>query len=332
MKKVVLSHRLHEAGMSLLAGKVDTVVVDSGKPAHLLPALLDAAGLILRIGSIDRETMLAAKQLAVIGRPGVGVDDVDIAAATELGIPVVIAPGANTRSVAEHALALIFSAAKDILRSDRQLRRGNFAVRNSYKAVQLQGKTLGLIGFGHIGSELAGMAKAIGLHIIVYDPFVSRAAIEGQGYGYEPDLETVLAKADIVSLHVPLNEKTRNLIGDAQLRRMKPSAILINCARGGVVDEPALAAALAAGRLHSAALDVLADEPPQPDNPLLLPETIIVTPHMAGLTQEAAAGVATMAVQGVLAVLRGEIWPHVANPLAYEHEKWREAQLAQGRA
>ncbi|MDR3588794.1 MAG: hydroxyacid dehydrogenase [Negativicutes bacterium] len=323
MNKVVLTHRLHEAGMKVLEGKASVAVTNTGSPQEMLPELLDADGLIIRIGSIDRATMTAARRLKVIGRPGVGVDDVDVAAATELGIPVVIAPGANTRSVAEHALGLIFAAAKDLLNSDAKTRRGDFGVRNSYKAFELLGKTMGLVGCGNIGRELAGLCRAVGMAVVVYDPFVTREIIEGQGYGYEQELEQLLRRADVISLHIPLTDKTRNLIGEQEIRLMKKNAVLINCARGGVVDEQALAEALKQGLLHSAGLDVFASEPVKADNPWAELDNVIITPHMAGLTQEAAAGVATMAAEGVLAVLRGEKWPHVANKEVYKHPKWK---------
>ena len=323
MKKVVLTHRLHEDGMDVLAGKVAVAITNTGKPEEMLPELVDADGLIIRIGSIDRATMLAAKNLRAIGRPGVGVDDVDVAAATELGIPVVIAPGANTRSVAEHALALIFAAAKDILNSDTKTRSGQFSVRNSYKAFELLGKTLGLVGYGNIGRELAKLCSAIGMKVIVYDPYVDPASIEQQGYQYQKEMDQVLQRAEVISLHVPLTEKTRNLIGARELKLMKPDAVLINCARGGVVDEIALAEALKAGSIHSAGLDVFASEPVKADNPWVELDNVIITPHMAGLTKEAASGVATMAAEGVLAVINGEKWPHVANPKAYDHPRWQ---------
>lgn len=324
MKKVVLTHRLYEAGMQLLDGKVAVSITNTGKPAEMLPELVDADGLIIRIGSIDRSAMLAAKKLKVIGRPGVGVDDVDVAAATELGIPVVIAPGANTRSVAEHALALIFAAAKDIVSSDKQTRSGNFNVRNSYKAFELLNKKLGLVGYGNIGRELARLCSAIGMKIMVYDPFVTRETIEELGYQYEKELDEILRNADVISLHVPLTGETKNLIGEREFGLMQPHTVLVNCSRGGVIDEQALAAALKANRIHSAALDVLAAEPVNPQDPLALLENTVITPHMAGLTKEAAAGVSTMAVEGVLAVLRGEQWPYVANKEVYEHPIWRK--------
>ena len=291
MKKVVLSHRLYEAGMKVLEDKVDIRITNTGKPKEMLPELLDADGLIIRIGSIDRETMMAAKNLKVIGRPGVGVDDVDVTAATELGIPVVVAPGANTRSVAEHALALILAASKDLLHSDRQTRGGDFHVRNSYKAFELSGKLLGLVGYGHIGQELAKLCSAIGMKVLVYDPFIRAEVIERQGHRYEKDLETLLRIADVISLHVPLTDQTRNMIGRRELGLMKPSAILINCARGGVIDEAALVEALKNNIIHSAGLDVFAAEPLPAGNPWADLDNVIITPHMAALTREAAAGV-----------------------------------------
>ena len=323
MKKVVITQRLHEAGMQVLAGKADVKITHNGNPKEIVGELSDAEGLIIRIGSIDRETIMASKKLRVIGRPGVGVDNVDMAAATERGIPVVIAPGANTRSVAEHALTLIMASAKDLLRNDQQTRSGNFNIRNSFKAFELQGKTLGLIGYGNIGRELALLSSAIGLNIMVYDPFVTRESIEQQGYCYETDMDCVLCGADVISLHVPLTEKTRNMIGARELAMMKPSTVLINCARGEIVDEAALYTALSEGKIHSAATDVLVVEPVKPDHPLLQLDNFIITPHMAGLTQEAAAGVCIMAAEGVLAVLNGEKWPHVANKAVYDHPTWQ---------
>lgn len=325
MKKVVISHRLHDDGMAVLEkGNVTVAITNNGDPKVMLPELLNAEGLIIRIGSIDRETMLAAKNLKVIGRPGVGVDDVDVEAATELGIPVVIAPGANTRSVAEHAFAFMFAAAKDMVHSDKELRKGNFNIRSSYKAFEIYGKTLGLVGYGNIGSILAQMAVGVGMKVVVYDPFVKPEVITALGYQHETELHNVLKIADVVSLHVPLTPKTKNLIGEAELKLMKKSAILINCARGHIVDEVALAKALENNELHSAATDVFSNEPVTAEEPLFQYENIIVSPHMAGQTKEAASGVATMAAEGVIAVMNGQRWKHVCNPKAYEHPRWNK--------
>lgn len=325
MAKVVISHRLHDDGMAVLekAG-VEVVITNSGDPKDMLPELKDADGVIIRIGSIDRETMEQCPNLKVIGRPGVGVDDVDVEAATELGIPVVIAPGANTRSVAEHAMAMMFACAKDMMRSDKEMRKGNFGIRSSYKAFELLGKTLGLIGYGHIGSVFADMAKGIGMNVIVYDPFVKKEAVEEKGYGYREDMRDVLKEADVVSLHTPLTPQTRNMIGEAELKLMKKDSILINCARGGIVDEVALNKALDENWIHSAGTDVVVHEPIDPADPIFSHDNIVVSPHMAGQTREAASGVATLAAEGTAAVINGEKWDKVCNPKAYDHARWQK--------
>ncbi|WP_196607482.1 hydroxyacid dehydrogenase [Pectinatus frisingensis] len=325
MAKIVISHRLHDDGMAVLekAG-LDVAITNSGDPADMLPELLNAEGVIIRIGSIDRATMLKCKNLKVIGRPGVGVDDIDVAAATELGIPVVIAPGANTRSVAEHAMAMMFACAKDMVHCDKEMRRGNFAVRSSYKAYELFGKTLGLIGCGHIGSILANMALSIGMNVIIYDPFLQKETVEKQGCKYRADINDVLKEADVISIHTPLTPQTKNMIDEAELKMMKSTGILINCARGGIVNEHALYKALQENWIHSAATDVLVHEPISAADPLFKCENIIVTPHMAGQTREAASGVATMAAEGVAAVIKGKKWGKVCNPKAYEHPRWKK--------
>ncbi|WP_101912361.1 hydroxyacid dehydrogenase [Megasphaera vaginalis (ex Bordigoni et al. 2020)] len=325
MAKIVISHRLHDDGMAVLekAG-VDVVITNSGEPADMLPELKDADGVIIRIGRIDKATMEQCPKLKVIARPGVGVDDVDVAGATELGIPVVIAPGANTRSVAEHSMAMMFACAKDMLHSDQEMRKGNFGVRSSYKAYELFGKTLGLIGYGHIGGDFAEMATGIGMKVLVYDPFISKEAVEKQGYGYRETVEDILKEADVISIHTPLTPETKNMIGEKEIALMKSDAILINCARGGIVDEAALDKALSENRIHSAGTDVVVHEPIDPNDPLFTHDNIIVTPHMAGQTREAASGVATMAAEGAVAVVNGMKWDKVCNPKAYDHQRWQK--------
>lgn len=322
MTKIVISHRLHEDGMAVLkkAG-VKVVITNSGDPKVMLPELKDADGVIIRIGSIDRKTMEQCPKLKVIGRPGVGVDNVDVEAATELGIPVVIAPGANTRSVAEHAMAMMFACAKDMIRSDAEMRKGNFGIRSSYKAYELNGKILGLLGYGHIGSVLAGMASGIGMKVLVYDPFISQKTIEDKGYGYRSNMKDILTEADVISIHTPLTPQTCNMIGEAELKMMKKDSILINCARGGIVDEVALNKALDENWIHSAGTDVVVHEPIDPADPIFAHDNIVVTPHMAGQTREAASGVAILAAAGTIAIINGQKWDKVCNPKAYEHRK-----------
>lgn len=322
MKKVVITQPLHEKGMAVLNKEVETVIANTGDPRKLDEFLKDADGLIIRIGAIDREGLMKAKNLKVIGRPGVGVDDVDVKTCTELGIPVVIVPGANTLSVAEHSLMLLFALAKDLRRSHEQTMAGNFNIRSAYKAYELAGRTLGLIGGGAIGSEFGRLAQALGMDVMVFDPFLPREKVESKGWKYVSDLDDLYRNADVISIHTPLTEKTRHMIGEREFNLMKPDAILINCARGGVIDEEALYNALKNNKIHGAGVDVLEMEPFDPSHKLLQLDNFIVTPHMAGQTREAAEGVATGAAAGVAAVLRGEKWPKVCNPEAYNHPRW----------
>lgn len=323
MAKIVITQRLHEKGMELLAQHAAAVVAETGDPRKLAPILADADGLIIRIGSIDREGLLAAKNLKVVGRPGVGVDDVDVAACTELGIPVVIVPGANTRSVAEHSMTLMFALAKDLLRSDQETRRGNFGIRSSYKAYELRGRTLGLIGGGAIGSEFGGLARGIGMKVMVYDPFLKKETVESRGWTYVTDLDALYKGADVISVHVPLTDATRNMIGERELSLMRSDAILLNCARGGIIDEDALYRALKENRIHGAGTDVMVKEPFDPASPLMSLDNFVVTPHSAAQTRESATALAVGCVEGVLAVIKGEKWPKVCNPKAYDHPRWK---------
>lgn len=323
MAKVVITQPLHKDGVAILeADKLEVSVSNTGEPQEYLPFVKDADGLIIRIGHIDRETMEKCPNLKVIGRPGVGVDNVDVKAATELGIPVVIAPGANSRSVAECAFTMMFTAAKDMVRADKETRKGNFKVRSEYKAYEIYEKTLGLIGYGHIGSILAHMSAAVGMKVMVYDPFVKAEVIEKEGFTYCEDIAPILRDADVISLHVPLTDKTRNLIARKELESMKSSAILINCARGGIINEKDLYEALKNNVIQAACLDVFEKEPVPADDPLLSLDNVIAYPHMAGQTREAASNVAKGAALGVAAVLRGEKWQAVCNPEVYNHPRW----------
>ncbi|MFT3963352.1 hydroxyacid dehydrogenase [Propionivibrio sp.] len=324
MSVVLLSHRLYEDGMQVLELEAATVVANSSDLRNNLDQARDADGIVLRVGRIGRELMESCPKLRVISRPGVGVDTVDVAAATALGIPVVVAPGTNQRSVAEHAVALIYTITKNVLESHLKTAAGDFGIRNKYAAVELAGKRLGIVGFGHIGKETARICKNNDMEVSVFDPFVPAPVAEQLGYTHEADLARLLATCDILSLHMPATNETRNMFGAAQFAAMKPGAFLVNCARGEIVDEEALHAALSSGHLAGAAVDVMADEPMQPDNPLFSLPNFIATPHMAALTRESASRTSRLTAEGTLAVLRGERWPHVANPAAYEHARWKK--------
>ena len=323
MKKIVLSHALYQPGMQVLEGNAELVIPNNGNSDEILDQLKDAGGFILRIGKVDRKAIEQCPKLRVITRPGVGYDNVDVKAATEHGIPVVICPAANARAVAEHALALIFALSKNLVESDRETRKGNFNVRNQYKAIELYQRTVSVIGLGNIGKQLAGMCIGIGMKVCAYDPFLTRGAVEEMGYTYASTLQEALANGDFVSLHMPLVEQTKGMISAKELSYMKKTAYLINCARGGIVVEEDLIAALEQGQIAGAGLDVLSQEPMPADHPMMKLHQVIISPHMAAQTQETTGKIVRMAAQGTLAVLNGEKWPHVANPEVYEHPYWQ---------
>jgi D-3-phosphoglycerate dehydrogenase len=306
--------------MDALEGKGEIVIPNNGDSDVILDTLKDADAFILRIGKIDRKAIEACKVLKVITRPGVGVDNVDVAAATEAGIPVVICPASNAQAVAEHALSLMLSISKNIVESDRETRKGNFAVRNQYKAVDIIGKTVSILGFGNIGKALAKMCRGIGMQVCVYDPYVSSG---DDDYTYCSEMKAAIEMGDYISLHMPSLPQTRGMIDDAVFDVMKPNAFFINCARGDIVNEAALIRALEAKKIAGAAVDVLVEEPMAATHPLMAMDNCIITPHMAAQTQETTGAMVKMAVDGTLAVLNGTQWPHVCNPEVYQHPKWK---------
>ena len=321
--KFVMTQAVCPEGMALLDGVASVYVADDPDPNHSLQEMGDADALIVRIASCDAAAIAASPNLKVIGRTGVGYDTVDVKKATELGIPVVITPGANNRSVAEHAVAMIFALAKNLVEGQQELCQGNWEIRGAKKAFELEGKTAGVIGLGAIGRETAKILQGCGMAVAGYDPFLSREAIEALGATYYEDYESLLEAADVVTIHVPLTEGTRNMISKAQLARMKKTAVVVNCSRGGIVNEADLVEALQTGVIAGAATDVFCHEPPAPDDPLLHCPNLIVSPHSAAQTREAVIKMATSCVTGCLAVCRGEKWPYVADPKVYEHPRWK---------
>jgi len=312
---VVVSEPIHEAGVRLLTEHCQVVTASDASPAALLPLLPEASGLLVRLAEVSAELLAAAPQLRVIARHGVGVDNIDVAAATRRGIPVVYTPEANAVSVAEHVLALMTALAKRIVEYDAATRRGAFAVRDSLRAVDLEGKVLGVVGLGRVGTAVSRKAKAaFNMRVMGYDPFLDFSEIRSRGAEPVSDLPSLLREADVVTLHVPLTPQTRRLIGKGELAAMKPTAMLVNTSRGAVIDEAALAQALHQGRLAGAALDVFEREPPDPGNPLFSAPNLVVTPHSAALTAECAARMAVQAAQGIMDVLAGRRPAAVANP------------------
>lgn len=324
MNKIVISHPLYQDGMALLKGKAEIVITNDGDSDRILDSLIDADAYILRIGKIDRKAIERCEKLKVITRPGVGYDSVDVQAATERGIPVVLCPAANARAVAEHTVALLLACAKNIVESVNETKAGNFGIRNRYAAVDIVDKMLVVLGFGNIGRQVAKLCAALDMKVGVFDPFVKRETAEEMGYVYFENMLDALAAADFVSLHMPSMPSTRSMIAAEQFKAMKPTAFFLNAARGDVVNEPALIAALKNGEIAGAGLDVLVEEPFPADHPFMTMPNVVLTPHMAAQSQETVSKLVTMAAEGTLAVLRGEKWPYVANPEVYDHPRWKQ--------
>lgn len=303
--KVVIAEKIAESGIETLRESCDVVVAVGADRAELMSELADAEGLVVRSATqVDVELLTAAPALRVIGRAGIGVDNIDLAAATEAGIVVVNAPQANIISAAEHALALLLSQARNIPRADGTLRSGVWD-RSSFQGVELHGKTLGVVGLGRIGTLVAQRALSFGMHLIAYDPYVSEERARRLGVEMV-DLDTLLARADFITIHLPMTPDTAGLLGKEALAKVKPGVRIINAARGGILDEDALAEAIREGRVAGAALDVFAVEPPT-DSPLLQMEQVVVTPHLGASTAEAQDKAGTDVAEAVAAALRGEL-------------------------
>lgn len=270
-------------------------------------------GVLMRLSPpFTRRVLEATPTLKIIAKHGAGIDSVDLEAATERGIPVVNAGGANADPVAEYAISVMMTLAREVPRLDRALRAGKWE-KGTYMGREFRGRKLGLIGFGQIGRRVATMAAALGAQVIVYSR-TRKDAVEG--VQWETDLDRLLGSVDILSLHCPLTDQTRGLIGRRELALMKPDAILVNTARGPVVDEVALTEALTTGKLAAAALDVFAEEPTDPKNPLLQLPNVIVTPHVSAMTIEAMTRMGTSAANQILDFLahRRVERDNVANP------------------
>lgn len=319
-RTVLIPVSLGQEGVAVLRGRPDLRLVPyhpSIAPAELHALLRDASGIALSYTPFDRAALDAAPKLEVAARIGVGFDAVDVPALTERGVPLMVVGVANARSVAEHALYLMFALAKRGPEMDRRVRQGIGHDRKEGLPVELSGKTVLVVGFGRIGARTAPRCKAMEMRVLVHDPYVPEDAVRRAGYEPAPDLDAALAQADWVSIHCPKNRETTGLFDAARLRRMKPGAYLVNTARGGIVDEAALHDALRSGRLAGAGLDVFDPEPPPPSHPLLQLENVVASPHMAGITRESWAAMAETTARNILGVLDGAPnQDNVVNPAA----------------
>ncbi|WP_019142669.1 hydroxyacid dehydrogenase [Noviherbaspirillum massiliense] len=257
--------------------------------------------IIVRYGRITKRIMDASRSLRVISKHGTGIDTIDVAAARDRGIAVKAAAGANAPAVAEHTWALIFACAKDVVRLDQRMRQGHWD-KATHKSLELKDRTLGLVGLGAIGTRVAETALALGMQVMAYDPYASRVP---SGIGMV-DLDTLMAQSDVLSLHCPLTDENRHMINAQALARMKDGAILINTARGGLIDEEALAAALTSGKLRAAGLDCFEKEPLTAPHRFQDIGNVILSPHIGGVTSNAYVAMGTGAASNVLAVLETE--------------------------
>ena len=295
-------------GLAVLEERADIDVVlyePSIAPAELHEQLREVSGIALSFTKFGRAALDAAPHLQVAARIGVGFDTVDVPALTARGVPLMVVGEANSRSVAEHAVFFIFALAKRVQDMDRRVRQGLGHDRKGGLPGEVFGKTVLVVGFGRIGSRTAPRCKALGMDVLVFDPYVPADRVRDAGYEPVADLEQAIARADFITLHCPKNTETIGLFDAARLARMKRGAVLINTARGGIVDELALAHALASGHLAGAGLDVYDPEPPDPSHPLLQMENVLSSPHMAGVTVESMAAMAVATANNIIGVFDG---------------------------
>jgi len=273
--------------------------------SELREAVADVHGLIVRSGTdVTRELFEAAPELLIVGRAGIGVDNIDIDAATEHGVIVANAPEGNVRAAAEHTVAMTFAAARSIPQAHARLAAGEWA-KGEFLGTEVNDKTLGVVGFGRVGQEVAKRLGALGMDVVVFDPYISADRASRIGAELVDTLEDCLSRAEFLTVHTPLTDETEHLIGERELAQLE-DGYLINCARGGIVDEAALAQAVGDGILRGAAVDVFAEEPVSPENPLLSVENVIVTPHLGASTEAAQKNVAVSTAEQVLAAFADE--------------------------
>ena len=311
----------------LEAGGASVVVAPNGEEGTLVGLARDADAIMTCFAQVTENVVRAAEQCIVIGRFGVGVDNIAVSTATELGIAVTYVPDYCVDEVSDHVMALLHTWNRKIALFDRSVReRGWGSQPLTMRMMRLRGKTLGIVGFGRIGQAVAAKARAFGLHVLATDPIVPGELVEAEG-GRMVDLPTLLAESDFISLHTPLNEATRNLIGREELSMMKEDAFLINAARGPLIDEIALHDALKSGTIAGAGLDVMVDNSPPQDHPLLSLENIIITPHVAFFSQESTLELEERAAAEVVSVMQGRMPDNLVNPAVLDHPNARHKLL-----
>lgn len=301
------------------------VEAKTGEEAELVELVGEADAVLTCFAQVTAAVIGAGRKLQVIGRYGIGVDNIAVSEATRLAIPVTNVPAYCLDEVAEHALALLLACARKVVRYNAAVRDGDWALAAGAPIFRLRGRTLGIVGFGKIGKTLAGKARALGVAVLAADPYVPEAVV--RDCGAEPvGLDELLSRADFVSLHLPLTAETRHLLDAVRLSRMKPSAFLINTSRGGVVDQAALGRALRERRIAGAALDVFEPERLPPGHPLLALPNLIVTPHVAFYSEESVVELEVQASRNVAAILGGRRPAALVNPEVLDLPRWTHLQ------
>jgi D-3-phosphoglycerate dehydrogenase len=308
---VLIADKLAQSTVAALGDQVEVRWVDGPDREKLLAAVPEADALLVRSATtVDAEVLAAAPKLKIVARAGVGLDNVDVDAATERGVLVVNAPTSNIHSAAEHALALLLSASRQIPAADATLRKHTWK-RSKFSGTEIFGKTVGIVGLGRIGQLVAARIEAFGTHVIAYDPYVSPARAAQLGIELLP-LDELLARADFISVHLPKTPETAGLIDKEALAKTKPGVIIVNAARGGLVNEAALAEAVSSGHVRAAGLDVYSSEPCT-DSPLFELPQVVVTPHLGASTEEAQDRAGTDVAESVRLALAGEFVPDAVN-------------------
>ncbi len=313
--KILVTDGLEAEALATLRKQheVDTIEAD---PEQLLDIIANYEAIIVRSRTrVTAQALARGGKLRVVGRAGIGVDNIDVKAASARRIPVVNAPTGSTVSVAELAIGHMLSLARHLPEADRTMKEGKWE-KKKFEGHELHGKVLGLLGSGRIGAEVAKRAQAFGMDVIAFDPYLPRAVAQERGIPLVPDLPTLLRRADVLSVHAALTPETKGMLGATELAMMKRTAYLVNCARGEIVQEAALAEALKAGTITGAALDVFEKEPPT-GSPILTAPNIVFTPHLGASTREAQARAGAIIADQVLKALRGERPEFVVNPEAY---------------
>jgi D-3-phosphoglycerate dehydrogenase len=312
---VVVGGPIHPAGLELLRSEARVIIAEDLTEDGIIRVAQEAEAILFRMKpSVTARLMASCPRLKCVGRHGVGLDSVDLGAATRLGIAVVHAPGSNSDSVAEHAILLMLAIVKKLISIDRGTRAGQWRGERVSGITELRGATLGIIGVGNIGRRVAHIARGFGMKALGFDPYVLPDELGRREVEPVRDLGDLLARADIVTCHTPLTPETRQMINAATIGQMKDGAIFINTSRGEVHDERSLFEALARGKLRAAGLDVWEEEPVSRDNPLLNLDNVVCTPHLAGLSEQASMHIATQVAGEILRVLRGEKPKVLGNP------------------